>query len=620
MSKKTIRKEEKPKYPIAVGAYTPPAFASGSDTDSYGGSVQRTSRGGTTSTNTIENKYPYIKELLDPFNYNGDYVDIKEVLTFTEKMYFGFPLFRNVVEILTELANQDVYLEGSNKAARTFIDKWLKKVGIWSLKDKWFRTCVLYANVYPYRFDASLNSESFQKIGTIFGKMETTEAAVKLPIKYIFLNPASMTREVGLTESGDFVKALSIKEIQRIKNPKTEEDREFRNQFSSKELSEIDNSSSGYMLKLKPDRLYYTGWKILDHFPFAVPFSFGLFKDVNFKLLLKRMDEELAKNTDLIILLLTSGNEPDKGGINYANVKALQELFKNPQVQRVLCADYTTKGQWLVPDISSLLSKEKYEQVDLDLKRGMFSAIFDEGEKFASLSIKVKVFLEKLVELRNLFLNDFLQPEIKRVCKSMGFKTYPTAKFIDFDLEDNMTLRKIYLRMVELGILSPNEIKDAIERGILPDEETMIENQKKYKDWKEDDLFQPQLNRKEEEAGRPVGTTAPKTKTTTRPIGTKAQLSLDSIRKTVLDFDKVETKISELLSKQIKNIKDEDFAGTVFNISQAAVLNNIEDLKSFIKNPIKSSAEDLSKIKEIEEEFGISERSATIVYLTNRSK
>ena len=88
------------------------------------------------------------------------------------------------------------------------------------------------------------------------------------------------------------------------------------------------------------------------------------------------------------------GTEPDKGGVNPNNLKAMQELFKNESVGRALIADYTTKAQFVIPDLNKVLGSEKYKIVNEDIKEGLQNVIVG-SEKYSNTQIKAEIFLRK---------------------------------------------------------------------------------------------------------------------------------------------------------------------------------------------------------------------------------
>jgi hypothetical protein len=167
---------------------------------------------------------------------------------------------------------------------------------------------------------------------------------------------------------------------------------------------------------------------------------------------MKKMDMAVARSLQQIVLLVTMGTDPDKGGVNQKNLEAMQNLFTNQSVGRVLIADYTTKAQFVIPEIGNLMGPEKYEVVDRDILVGLNNILIG-NDKFANGSMKVQVFIERLKQSRESFLNNFLYPEVRRISRDLGFKNYPTPFFEDIDLKDDVQYSRIYTRLMELGIL-----------------------------------------------------------------------------------------------------------------------------------------------------------------------
>ena len=86
---------------------------------------------------------------------------------------------------------------------------------------------------------------------------------------------------------------------------------------------------NGVMISLDPYRLIFSFYKKQDYEPFAIPFGFPVLDDINWKIELKKVDQAITRTIENVILLVTMGNTPDKGGINPNNLKAMQSLFQN---------------------------------------------------------------------------------------------------------------------------------------------------------------------------------------------------------------------------------------------------------------------------------------------------
>jgi hypothetical protein len=409
----------------------------------------------------------------------------------------------------------------------------------------------------------------------------------------------------------------------------------LRELFQNPKLQRVlttDFTVKGQWLVPPMDKLYPAHRKKQDYQPFAVPFAFAVLKDIDYKLLLKKLDREIAKTFDMAILHLSVGYENKDGKvlINNDNIRYLRELFQNPKLQRVLTTDFTVKGQWLVPPMDKLLGKEKYEEVDNDLKSALFGAFFSDTEKFASVSIKVKVFIEKLKEARRSFIDSFLESEIKRVCKDVGFKNWPKPKFVDLDLQDEITLRKIYARMAEIGFLTPQELQKAIDNGVLPDSEESLENQRAFKKLKDEGLYTPILNQKPQdggaaENGRPTGTKGvPQSTKNVKPMGTKATYSLKKIIETTKAANNIQFDVIKALKKKmgVKKLAEEHLQAAK-TLTESILINEPQknwqaSIESYLTEPKPVKEEVRAKLIEIQNSFDVEESLAILLEVSNK--
>ena len=155
-------------------------------------------------------------------------------------------------------------------------------------------------------------------------------------------------------------------------------------------------------------------------------------------------------------------------------------------------SDYTTKAEFIIPDIQRVIGPAKYEVVNQDIKEGLQNIILNQ-EKFASTEVKAQMFLQRLKESRDSFLNTFLQPEIKQLCKNYGFKSAPIAKFETIDLQDQTQVQRVITRMMELGVLPPSEGIKVIETGVFPSAKELDEAQEKFVEDRQKGYYNPMV-------------------------------------------------------------------------------------------------------------------------------
>lgn len=597
-------------------------------------SSTRTRRNAASTINRTD-RYKNIEDGLIPFRYstgvkNNSNMNIRDAVILCQKAYYNFAIFRNTIDLMTEFSCSDVYFRNGSQKSRDFFHALFKKINVYDLQDKFFREYYRSGNVFVYRFDTRVSDLDVNKITQTFG-LSTSKAAVNLPSKYIILNPADI--QLGGTinfSSGKYYKILTDYELERLKSPKTDEDLEVLESLPEEVKNQIKQKSIGILnLPLDRERLCAVFYKKQDYEPFAVPMGFPVLDDINWKAEMKKMDMAVTRTMQQAVLLITMGAEPDKGGVNQKNLESMQKLFENQSVGRVLIADYTTKAQFVIPEIGNLIGPEKYEVVDRDIQIGLNNILIG-NEKFANQSIKVQVFIERLKQARQSFINDFLIPEIRRISKDLGFKNYPEPHFEDIDLKDDVQYSRIYNRLVELGVLTPEEGIQAIETGRLPNYEESITSQEKFKSLKDKGFYQPIIGgAKTGEPGRPSGTTGiPQSTKNVKPIGegnqSKASLqekfSLVKIKENLIAFQKLEEEVAASLRKkhQLKKLSNEQ-KNIASQISELIASNEtpekwVSEISNYINSPFDKNQEVVKSINDIAFEHQLDHYLASILY------
>jgi len=568
--------------------------------------------GGGESTNLRRNlayvgpkiyKYGNIREGMLPFETSINGYNIRDAIELCQKAYANIAIFRNAVDIMSEFANAEIYLEGGSQKSKDFFSKWMKYTRMWNVKDQYFREYYRSGNVFFYKINAKFNIDDFQKILETYASYDgasyntdiklynyPTSYDVKnlIPVQYTLLNPYYLTtNHTSSWHQIVYQKILSEYELERLRSPKNDHDKVVFDSLDNDTKEKIrlgQWARDGLKIQLNPTDIIYSFYKKQDYEPFAIPFGFAVLDDINFKMEMKKIDQAICRTIENVILLITMGSEPAKGGINHKNIKAMQNLLSNQSVGRVLVADYTTKAEFIIPDMNKVLGYEKYKVVNEDIKEGLQNILIG-SEKFANTTVKAQVFFERLKEARKAFLNDFLQPEMELIFRNLGFKgKCPIAKFEEVSIKDETQFNRVVTRMMELGILPPEEGLRVIETGIYPTKEELGTAQAKFVEERKKGYYNPIVG------GVPViappapevsGVKPPIKKTTTpnergRPVGSNASVyAKDAIAK-VMDKTKdlysiVELGLKKKYSKKSLNAEQNKLAQ---GISEAIILGS----------------------------------------------
>ena len=545
-------------------------------------SKARTSQTGTSYTGSRRNRAAQTNPIdrfrsiavgMLPYEYASDGVTARDAIELCQKAYANVAVFRNAIDIMSEFTNTDIYLEGGTKKSREFFEEWFKRVNIIGLKDQYFREYYRSGNVFLYRIDCRFKAEDYARIINQVGSIDS--GANKIPLRYILLNPYDVVakRASTFTYSGTYQKVLSDYELARLANPITEEDQAIFDALDpevKKNIVDRSYSNKGVSIDLDPNRLSYSFYKKQDYEPFAIPFGFPVLEDINAKLELKKMDQAITRTVENVILLITMGADPEKGGINPNNMAAMQNLFKNESVGRVLVSDYTTKAEFIIPELNLVLGPAKYEILNEDIRQGLQNIVVGE-EKFNSTQVKAQIFIDRLQESRHGFLNDFLNREIKRIARNLGFRSWPQARMKDIDMRDEVQLMRASTRLMELGIITPKQGMEMFHNGKFPEPDQLKPEQQDFLEDREKGYYNPivggvpvfspdkKATGPRKEAGRPEGTTD-------IPIA-NAQYSRSSIQKTIYD---VESFVNDSKTKMIEKLGVKEL-----NDSQEDMLNNL---------------------------------------------
>ena len=655
--KENIQVEKVVEAQVSKYGIPEPAMASLEDSDlirvkASASSTNMTSfRRNSAGTISQSDRFANLEKGVVPFLYSsggGNYdsnISAKDTIILCQKAYWNVPVFRNTIDLMTEFSISNVYLTGGNEQSRKFFYLWLNKINAWDIQDQFFREFYRSGNIFLYKFRADFSRENMMKIQEAFGADANYLSGDNgsIPVKYVILNPA----DINIITSSSFldnvyVKILNDYEIQSLINPKTEKDLEIAKKIPEikkiLDSKKIKGQSKTYpaglnniSLELEPDRLVAVFYKKQNYEPLSVPMGFAVLEDINSKIELKKIDKAIARSVQQAVLMITMGDEK-VGMPSENNIASMRKLFENQSVGKVLIADYTTKGEFIIPDIGNLLDPKKYEILDSDIKMGLNSILFGD-EKFSNTSIKVKVFFARLKYGREKFLRDFLIPEMKEIGKKLGFKQMPEPKLEDIDFEDNVLMSRVYSRLIELGVLTPEEGLGVFETGRLPTAEESIESQKKYKQLRDQGYYTPLIGGVKEQpsqgtggnksptsnVGRPAGTGV-KQSVTRQKVSASEEFSCSKLKDTVIAITQLESKIEkELKAKfKIKKLTKEQLE-VVSDLAIVVAQNeNLKDwgveFKKYIDDSSLTNRDLNEKIDEIAARFELDSRTAAILF------
>ena len=587
------------------------------------------------ATTTRTTQYANIEGGIVPFIYSGgrgnytSNVSIRDGIILCQKAYYNYSVFRNTIDLMTEFSCSPIYFSGGNAQSRRFFEAWAERVNLWKLQDSFFREYFRSGNVFMYKLNATFKKEDMMTITQLMGASEKD-----IPIRYVVLNPADI-QSIGSASfiAPRYVKVLNDFEMQLLTNPKTEEDKKLAQKIREfaqiQDTVKISQANAYLVFYLDPDKVKAVFYKKQDYEPFSVPMGFPVLRDINWKQELKNIDMAISRTVQQAVLLVTMGND-EIGMPTKQQIQSLTNIFQNESVGRILVADYTTKVQFVIPEIANILDPKKYEVVDRDIREGLNSILMG-NEKYANSQTKVEVFLSRLKHSREAFMNQFLLPEVKEIAKELGFKSVPTPRFKDADFKDDNVLSRVYSRLIEVGVLTPEEGITAINSGRLPTPEESVENQRKLAEYHKEGLYQPLLNNPNllipggDGAGRPSGTGGtPKAQNKVAQLGkgpnagVKQKISATKVAENLSKFDILANAVENTLKEKFNKKKlSKEQKKIVQEVAETIGVNEapekwLESIAEYISNPVQIT-ENFSRVQEIAEVHGVDIKTALLL-------
>lgn len=438
------------------------------------------------------NKYANIQAMMLPYESSADGYDIADAVELCQRAYANVAVFRNAIEFLAEYSNGPVALEGGSKQAREFGYDWLEKIDIDDTLDQTFLETYRSSNVFLVEEKFRFNEVQSARMREKYGIKGAEVKSIELPINYLMLNPHNL---IALHDSNYSRNAYGQKistaqaKMMSLKNPKI------------KELLDKKGQTAGSIVVPFEDKdLVKIFLNKQDYEPFATPFGFPVLDDIDFKLELKAIDRAVLRSIENAILLVTTGDK--ELGVNPQNLVALQNIFKSERPGRVLVADYSTKVEFVIPDINKVIGSDKYQVVDNDIREGL-QLLFTSQEKYGNVSVKVTLLIKKLNKQR-LKVQKIFDKKLREACEKMGFakEDVPQFRIKPIDLNDSTNLNRLATRLIELNVLTPEEGIRFMEEGLLPESHKIEEDQEKFMEQRERGLHNPLVG------GVPVGPNA----------------------------------------------------------------------------------------------------------------
>jgi hypothetical protein len=385
------------------------------------------------------------------------------------RYYYTDPIVGTTTNLLASLAVKGFELDIDDENIKNFYDTWVFDIAMdevleWIFLD-FFKVgqVTTYKVIAKYEPRVSTLSPAPGKALKKTANLETGAAKKiwskgHLPIAYTVLNPALVTIDGNLLFDSVSVKLTAPTELKDLlKKPSSTMTEEEKVLVKSLPSDLRAAAESGKELQLDSRLVSTITYRKQPYERYARPKLTRIFDSLNYKKALREADLSTLDGISNYILKITIGND-EFPVTSQAELEAVADLFNTPSKSFDVVWNHTLKVEKIVsPEISSILGKAKYEQVNEDITGGlgMTRALIDGVGEFSSDSVNmaIKGILEE-IEYARRQVSRWLYKEFRQIAEAMGFERFPKVRWDNSILKDIILYMSTISQLVDRRMLS----------------------------------------------------------------------------------------------------------------------------------------------------------------------
>lgn len=310
-----------------------------------------------------------------------------------------------------------------------------------------------------------------------------------LPVAYTVLNPLAVNIEGNLLFNNVSVKLTPPNELRDLLQKPTSEQTEEEKQLIKSLPADLKRAAeSGEEYQLDSRLVGQITYRKQPYERYAKPRATRVFDSIEYKKALREADLSTLDGITNYILKITIGND-EYPVVSQEELEAVAQLFNTPSKSFDVVWNHTLQIEKIVsPEISEVLGKEKYAQVNDDMTMGLAitrSIIDGSG---SSNSAEINLLTKGLVEEINYArrqVTRWIYREYQQIAEAVGFDRIPKVRWDESILKDIIMYMNTLAQLVDRRMLSYRTALEQL-RFDFPNE---LENMKEEFDLVQDGIF-----------------------------------------------------------------------------------------------------------------------------------
>ncbi len=421
--------------------------------------------------------------------------DPKKLYERVMKYYYTEPIVGSVINLLSSLASKGFENDIDDPDIKNFYDTWVFDVNFEEILDWIYLDLFKTSNVTTYKYIANYEP----RVSTILpvGKKPKVKATGKvsaakkkiwskghLPIGYTVLNPALVNIEGNLLFNNVTVSLTPPPELgELMKKPSGEQTEEEKLLLKSLPTDLKAAAEGGGEFKLDSRLVNTVTYKKQPYERYARPRTARVFDSIEYKQALRNADLSTLDGISNYILKITIGND-DYPVVSQEELEAVAQLFNTPSKSFDVVWNHTLKIEKIIsPEIEAILGKEKYAQVNDDITGGLSftRALIDGIGSTSDVAWAVRGVRED-IEYARKQVTRWIYNEYRQIAEAMGFERFPSVRWDEGILKDDILYKNVLSAMVDRRMLSYETALESLgfdfenEKGNMMKELPLVED------------------------------------------------------------------------------------------------------------------------------------------------
>lgn len=296
--------------------------------------------------------------------------------------YDNAGIVANAVDLMTDFSLEGLSIIHENKSVQRFMWTWARNVKLGQICSQilksyfvdgnvpilTFRGRITSGEVRRFRQAVSSNRADAQKF---FTPIDMQRRRI-IPYKYSVLDALKLHMEgADLLGNEHFEYELSLEDKRRISDPGAQASDALQRLRDALGEDEFDRLAASGRLRLDPNRFDMIQYKRDGYKQWATPFIWRIIDDLKFKKLLRDMDISVAESVINTLTFVAIGDTANGFPPTKEMFMRLGKLLKTRSKSQTIVWNDMIKVIAEYPPVDKILGKEKYEQIDIDIRSSL---------------------------------------------------------------------------------------------------------------------------------------------------------------------------------------------------------------------------------------------------------